>query len=375
MRAAREIRAAVVEKAGAPFTLIPATLDSCRDTEIIVRIVAVGICHTDLAVRDGGTPIPPFPAVLGHEGSGIVEEVGSKVTRLQPGDHVVLSFASCGHCQACSDNKPSRCAHFIAKNLSGCREDGSHTLHRADGPVSGSFFGQSSFASHVVVEERQAVRVDRDLPLELLAPLGCGLQTGAGTVLNRLCPAPGSSIVIFGLGTVGLAAVMAAKIAGCNPIVAVDLNQDRFNLAADFGATHLVNGARPDAVEHIREITGGGSQSVIEATGAATAIVNAVSSARRGGAVCLLGMAAPGTVISLPVEALMVGTIQTVTEGDSVPDTFIPKLIDYYRQGVFPFDRLVRYYDFADINLACDDSCAGRVVKPVLRLDREESPA
>ena len=331
-------------------------------------MVAVGICHTDLVIRSGLSPIPPLPAVLGHEGAGIVEEVGSAVSRVRPGDRVLLSFASCGHCRACMDNARSRCANFAQANLGGCRSDGSHALARTTGaPLSDNFFGQSSFASYTLVNETQVVRVEDDLPLELLAPLGCGLQTGAGTVLNRLKSQPGSSMVVFGVGTVGLAAVMAAKVADCATIIAIDRNSDRLAVASDLGATHTLRAGQDDVVEATLSITGGGADGVVEASGAASAVGGAIRSIRRGGSVCLLGFGAQTDIVSLPVAALMAGTIQTVIEGDSVPEVFIPQLIDLYRHGRFPFDRLIRYYDFADINTAVTDMEAGLVIKPVLR--------
>jgi len=363
----RNVVAAVTSEARASFSLERVSLDACRSHEVTVRMVAVGICHTDLVIRGGLSPIPALPAVLGHEGAGIVEEVGSAVSRVHPGDRVLLSFASCGHCRACMDNVRSRCANFVQANLSGCRSDGSHVFIRAGAPLSDNFFGQSSFASYTLVHETQVVRVADDLPLELLAPLGCGLQTGAGTVLNRLRPQPGSSMVVFGVGTVGLAAVMAAKVAGCATIIAIDRNAARLAVASDLGATHALRAGQDDVVEATLSITGGGADGVVEASGVASAVGDAIRSMRRGGSVCLLGFGAQTDIVSLPVSALMAGTIQTVIEGDSVPEVFIPQLIDLYRHGRFPFDRLIRYYDFADINTAVTDMEAGRVIKPVLR--------
>jgi aryl-alcohol dehydrogenase len=368
MESDRQIIAAVCAAHGEPFQLENVQLAPCRANEIIVRIVAVGMCHTDIAVRDGISPIPAFPAILGHEGAGIVEKVGESVTNLRPNDHVVLSFTSCGGCPACSANRPSRCENFALANFRGCRADNTHTHSRNGQAISGNFFGQSSFSTYALVDARNAVKVPDDVPLEILGPLGCGVQTGAGTVLNRLKPEPGSSMVIFGAGAVGLAAVMAAKLAGCNPIIAVDMRADRLDLATELGATHSLVARRPDLLSEITAITHGGARHVIEASGAAAAVSTAIQSVRAGGAVCLVGFTAPGTQITLPAAAFTKGTIQFVVEGDSVPAVFLPQLIEYYRQGRFPFDRLVKFYDFKDINKAADDAESGRVIKPVLRV-------
>lgn len=368
MKNGREVLAAVCLAPNEPFRFERVTLDDCRDDEVIVRIAAVGLCHTDLAIRDGLSPIPPFPSILGHEGAGIVEEIGRKVTRFKPDDRVVLSFTCCGHCGPCLRQTPSQCERFVEANLRGTRADGSHTHHWQERPVSGNYFGQSSFATHALVEERNLVRVPEDIPLAILAPLGCGVQTGAGTVLNRLKPEAGSSLLVFGAGTVGLAAVMAGNVCGCAPIIAVDLDAGRLEKAKEFGATHTLVAGSDDVVTQIIAITQGGAQHVVEACGAAPAVGHAIRSVRKGGAVCLLGFTPPEARVTIPVSALTMGSIQVVVEGDSVPQTFIPRLIALYREGRFPFDRLISCYEFSDLNIAAADSLSGKVIKPVLRV-------
>src|SRR5438309_488089 len=235
-----DVVAAVVKAKGEPFKIEQVQLDEPRADEVLVKVVGTGVCHTDLICRDQWYPVP-LPAVLGHEGSGVVEAVGSAVTKVQPGDHVVLSFVSCGECVACKEGAPAYCGGLYDLNFSGLRPDKTTALSSGGSPVHGHFFGQSSFATYALAYERNVVKVDRTAPLELLGPLGCGIQTGAGAVLNSLHPDAGSSIVVFGVGSVGLAAVMAAHVAGCTTIVAVDLKPSRLEAAKRVGATHVID--------------------------------------------------------------------------------------------------------------------------------------
>ena len=239
--------AAVVEAPGAPFTVRDIILDDTRPGEVLVRMIATGLCHTDLGVQAGGIPFP-LPGVLGHEGAGVVEEVGAGVTDVTPGDHVVLSFTSCGQCAGCRGGHPAYCLSWVPRNLiSGTRDDGSPTAMMNGTPIGGHFFGQSSFAAHALVDERSVVVVGRDAPLDILAPLGCGVQTGFGTVWNVLRPAPGSSLAVLGTGAVGLSAIMAANLLPLAAVVAVDRVPERLALARGLGATHTVNPTREDS--------------------------------------------------------------------------------------------------------------------------------
>ncbi len=354
-----KIRAAVVRNRG-PLQIEALEMEGPREDEVLVRLKATGICHTDIDFCDDWSGPP---AVLGHEGAGQVEEVGRRVTEVKPGDHVVLSYQSCGHCQPCRDGHPVNCEHFWEANFGLARLDGSNALERSG--VRGHFFGQSSFATHALATERNLVKVHKDLPLDLLAPLGCGLQTGAGTVMNSLHVPKGASIAIFGTGAVGLAAVMAARIAGADPIIGVDINPARLKLALELGATLAINNRNEDVASRIKEATGGGVDFVLEITGASSLYHLALEVLKAQGTVALI--ARPNGSTSLSQGRKTLGIIQ----GDAVPQNFIPKLIELYRAGQFPFDRLVKFYDFSEINRAMADARHGDTIKPVLRISQE----
>lgn len=366
-----QIQAALLRPAQAEFTIETVELDPPRADEVVVEISATGLCHTDLAVRDGVIARPAAPSILGHEGAGVVAAIGSAVSTVEVGDHVVLSFAACGTCAPCRAGRPAHCANFLAANFMGRRADGSCTHRQHGQEIYACFFGQSSFASHALVQERHVVKVPRDIPLELLGPLGCGLQTGAGTILNTLRPAPGSSVAIFGAGAVGLAALMAAKIAECSTIIAVDVHSVRLALARELGATHIINGRDADAVAQIKQITGIGADYVVEAAGVPDVIVQSIRACRRLGEVALLGVGRLDAPLPLVVGDLRTGAmIRSVIEGDSVPNVFIPQLIAFYRQGRLPFDRLIKFYELEQINDAAHDAETGRTIKPVIRMPR-----
>lgn len=363
-----QIKAAVVRDTSAPFVVETLTLDEPRADEILVRIVGAGVCHTDMVVRDQGYPVP-LPLVLGHEGSGVVERVGANVKTLQPGDHVVLSYANCGHCTNCLSGAPGYCESFYDQNFGGQRTDGSTPYKDAEGhAVCGCFFNQSSFGTHALVSERNAIKIPKDVPLELMGPLGCGIQTGAGAIMNALKPGVGSSIAVFGTGSVGLSAIMAAKAVGCTQIIAVDMNDARLELAEELGATHVINPASTNTLDKIREISGGGVQFSLECTSHPKVLRQAVDCLRIPGVCGLVGAAPLGTEVSLDMNTVLFGrTLRGIIEGDSVPKVFIPQLIELWRAGRFPFDRLVKYYALEDINQAVADSESGVVLKPILK--------
>lgn len=366
----REITAAVIEKTGAPFEIEEIELDAPRPDEILVRIVAVGICQTDVHVRDR-VPASGLPAVLGHEGSGIVEEVGVAVTYVKPGDRVVLSYDSCGQCRFCLSGRNSYCEQAMAINFGGSRLDGTNALRRAaGGEVHGHFFGQSSFATYALATERNVVKAPDDLPLELLGPLGCGLQTGAGAVLNSLRVPAGASIAILGTGAVGLAAVTAARVAGANPVIGVDIVPKRLALAAELGATHTIDAGKEDVRERIGEITRGtGVDFALEITALPEMLSLAVDILAPCGTAGQIGGGIPGAKAAIGMSRLLLGrSVRGIIQGDSIPRVFIPKLIEMYRRGEFPFDRLVRFYDFAQINEAVADAASGETIKPILRV-------
>lgn len=364
-----EINAAVIFETGGEFRLEQLDLCDPNDDEVLVRVAAVGICHTDLAGRAGHLPIPPPPSVFGHEGAGIVEKVGSRVTKVKPGDHVVLAWDYCGECSACKQGKVLYCLDFFQYNFHGARPDGTLTLRKGDQPIHGSFFNQSSFADFALASERNIVKVPQDIPLEKLAPMGCGVMTGAGAVINSLQPSPGSSIAVFGVGNVGMSAILAARVCGCTTIIAVDIFAERLELARELGATHTVNAREVNPVEAILALTRGGAEFSLECVGNPKVFRQAVDVLPRLGVCGLTGVVPPFTEVSLNMDLIMNGrTIKGILGGDAIPDLFIPKLIELYKQGRFPFDRLITFYPFNDINRAVEDMEAGRVMKPVLRL-------
>lgn len=362
-----DIKAAVVFEKSGEFSIEQIEMSEPLDDEVLVRTVAVGICHTDLAARDQHLPIP-LPSVFGHEGAGVVEKVGARVTKVQPGDHVAVSWDCCGVCPSCKSGKDSYCHNFFLHNFNGARPDGTATLNKADQVIHGSFFGQSSFAEFVLANERNVVKVRKDVPLEILGPLGCGVQTGAGAVMNALNTHAGASIAVFGAGTVGMSAILAALVRGCTTIIAVDINADRLELAKEMGATHTVNAGEADPVEVILDLTGGGAEFSLECVGNPAVLRQAVDVLPRCGVCGLLGAVPPGTEVKLNMDLIMNGrTVRGIIEGDAIPDLFIPKLIELYAQGRFPFDRLIKFYPFSDINKAVEDMEKGLVVKPVLK--------
>ena len=363
-----KITAAVTREKSGPFIVEEIELEEPRDNEVLVKVVGVGVCHTDLACRDQYFPVP-LPSVFGHEGSGIVEKVGKKVAKVKPGDPVVMSILNCGECVPCKQGKVGYCLNVYGANFSGGRLDGSTTMKKGSEVIHGSFFGQSSFATYALAEERNVVKVREDAPLEKLGPLGCGVQTGAGGVMVALHPNPGSSIAIFGMGSVGLSAVLGAVVCGCTKIIGIDVNPDRLKFSKELGATHVVNPKEVDSVKAIQEITGGGANYTLECTGIPQVFRQAVDALCITGTCGLIGVSPLGTEVSLDMNGILFGrTVRGIMEGDAIPDIFIPQMVELYMQGRFPFDKLIQFYSFNDINKAVEDSEKGIVLKPVLRL-------
>lgn len=364
-----QIQAAVVRAKAAPMEIETLTLEDPREDEILVRLVATGICHTDIAMRDQAYPVPQ-PIVLGHEGAGIVERAGARVTRVKAGDPVVMTFDSCGHCLSCLEHAPSYCHDFFAYNFAGLRADGSVALRHGAEKVHSHFFGQSSFATHALCRERNIVKLPEGAPLDLVGPLACGIQTGAGSILNGLKVGSGESIAIFGAGSVGLSAVMAARLTGAATIIAVDLKEARLALARELGATHTIDASRENAVEAILAITGTGAQYALEVTGAAPVVRQALESLAPRGICGIAGAFPLGTEIRIDLVHLMTAgrTLRGLVEGEANSAVFIPRLIELNAQGRFPFERLIRHYDFADINRAIADAEEGVAIKPILRM-------
>jgi len=362
------ITAAVATDTGEPLTVQQLQLDDLRPDEVRVRMVATGVCHTDAIVRDGIYPTP-LPAVLGHEGAGVVEAVGDAITTVEPGDHVVLSAAYCGTCKKCRAGLVAYCENLMAEDFGGRRRDGSTSLSSEAGPVSSHFFGQSAFATYANVVGTSVIKVDPSAPLATLAPLGCGLQTGAGAVLNELRPEAGSSLVVFGVGAVGSAAIMAARVAGCTTVIGVDLHDSRLELAEEIGATHTTNPATADVAAEIAKITGGeGVNYALDTTAVPAVLRQAANALAIRGTLALVGAAKPGTDVNFEIGSSLVKgwAFKTVVQGSAVPQVFIPRLVELWQQGRFPFDKLVQTYALEDINTAFADSESGKVIKPVV---------
>ncbi len=365
------IEAAVTRAKHAPMSLEILELQEPRADEILVRLVATGVCHTDIAMRDQAYPVPQ-PIVLGHEGAGIVERVGGSVTRVEPGDHVVMSYDSCGRCASCLANAATYCHGFFPHNFLGSRSDGSTALSREGESIHSHFFGQSSFATHAICRERNVVKVPEDIALELLGPLACSIQTGAGAVINALKIGTGRSFAVFGAGSVGLSAVMAARVAGATTIVAVDIKSQRLALARELGATHTIDASKEQPAEAIVALSGAGVDYTLETTALPHVIRQAVESLAPRGTCGIVGACPGGTEMTLDVLHIMTAgrTIRGIVEGDAVPQTFVATIIELYRQGRFPFDKLVTFYPFDRIDDAVRDSENGSVVKAVVRMGR-----
>lgn len=360
-----QLQAAVLRTHDGPFTLETLEMAGPRPHEILVRIVGTGFCHTDVLPRSPEFLAQP-PMICGHEGAGVVEAIGSAVTEVVVGDHVITSFDSCGRCDNCRAAHPAYCRNFFALNLTGRPIDGVDTVIDANGmPVSSRWFGQSTFASHALVTERNTVKVDKDLPLTLLGPLGCGVQTGAGAILEALNVGAGSTVAVFGAGGVGLSAVMAARVAGAGRIIAVDLHQSRLETALEVGATEVILGSDTDVAKQIRKLTGGGVQYAVDSTAVPSVITSALSALRPTGTLGLVG--AGSRPLTLAPDALSSGkNVMGILEGDVTPHLFLPRLIELWRQGRFPFDRIIQTYPMSDINTAEADSLSGATIKPVL---------
>lgn len=363
-------RAALIQKTGGPITLEDLILSSLNPDEVLVKLVATGVCHTDVSFVNR-----PFladkPIILGHEGAGYVEAVGAQVTSLKVGDPVVLSFDSCGHCESCDSHHPAYCHNFVAHNFLGQRHDGSTAWTGANGPVRHAFFGQSSFATRSVCREQNVIKLDTDEDLELMGPLGCGLQTGAGAVLNVLKPEPQESIAIFGAGSVGLAAVMAAKALGVSCIVAVDIKDSRLEMARSLGATHTVNPvAVDDLVSAVKSCANPGMHYSLDTTANMNVLRQATEVLRHRGTCGFVGGATAEAEICVNSRDMMINgkTLRGIIEGDSDPHRFIPELIALYRAGKFPMDKLARYYPLDAIHQAIEDAESGEAIKAILRM-------
>lgn len=359
-----KIQAAVVHGEGAPFVMEEIELAEPRAGELKIKIVACGVCHTDDKARNGY--FTPFPAVLGHEGAGIVEAVGEGVTGFKEGDHVVLSYPYCCECDNCKKGKPYYCYRSTELSFFGKFKDGYTPLSQNGTPIH-SFFGQSSFATYAIVPVNNAVKVDKEIDLKRMAPLGCGIQTGAGAIVNALQPTAEDTVVIFGTGTVGLSAIMGAAVVGCKKIIAVDIIDERLQIAKEYGATDIINSKTtedvPGAVRALTDTKG--ADFALDTTGVESCTQNALKSLHTGGkGACV---AASRRLTLDPAPSYLIGRSWSyLIEGEAVPQDFIPRMIQWYKEGRFPIDRMITYYPFEKINEAFEDTKKGIATKAVL---------
>lgn len=363
-----EIKAAVLSGIGEQFTVEAVDLGAPAADEVVVEIAGAGICHTDLAVKEGHLPFP-LPGVLGHEGSGTVVAVGADVTSVSVGDKVAISYNSCGVCKQCAKGAPAYCVHFMEFNFGGVRADGSSAVASAGNSLGSNFFGQSSLGTHAIAHERNVVKLPDDAPIELVGPLGCGIQTGAGAVLNSLDVQPGSSVVVAGGGAVGLAAVLAAVVREAEFIIVVEPFEARRKLALDLGATHAIDPGVAPISEQVRAIVPAGVEYAVDTTAALPVLDQLLLSLGARGTLGLIGVPAnPEAVLPVAlIPAVLQGlTVRGITEGDADPQVFIPYLLDLYRQGKFPFDKLISTVPLSQINEAVAAQQRGELLKVVL---------
>jgi aryl-alcohol dehydrogenase len=359
------VTAAVCRAGSDPFELEELAIDDPRPDEVGVRFTAAGLCHTDLEVAAGRMPTP-LPVVAGHEGAGVVEAVGAAVRGFAPGDRVVASFSSCGTCRNCRNGLPAYCPHHFPLNFGAQRADGSTGLRDATGqPVHDHFFGQSSFAGYGLCRPSSLVQVSGTAVADhVLAPLGCGVITGAGAVWNVLRVSPGATVAVFGAGAVGLSAVMAAVVAGAARIIVSDPQPARLELALRLGATDVLDRADADL---IRELTSGtGVEFSVECTGVPEVMSTAVAALAPLGSAAILGVA-PDADLRTNAFALLEGrTVTGSIVGHQAPAVLVPRVLDLHDRGRFPLEELIRTYPLTDINKAVDDVRAGTTVKAVL---------
>ncbi len=371
-----KIRAAILRSMGAkrpyiqsqPLVMEEIDLDPPGPGEVLVRIAAAGLCHSDLSVINGDRP-RPMPMALGHEAAGVVAGLGPGVEDLAIGDHVVLVFMpSCGHCLPCAEGRPALCEPGAAANGKGVLLSGGTRLH-CDSGIVYHHMGCSAFADHAVVSRRSLVRIDKDLPLTQAALFGCAVLTGVGAVVNTARVQAGQSVAVLGLGGVGLSALLGAIAAGAGQVIAVDIAEAKLEIARKLGATAMVNAKDRDAVEQVRELTGGGAEFVFEMAGSVRALEQALHMTRRGGTTVTAGLPPPDAVLPVNVVRL-VGEERTLKGsyiGTSVPVRDVPRYIALYRAGKLPVDRLMSgTLQVDDINLGFDRLHNGTVIRQII---------
>ena len=366
-----KIKAAETRGAASDFTIEELDLAAPEANEVMVRIHGVGVCHTDIAARDQQIPVQ-LPAVLGHEGAGTVEQVGANVTKVKPGDHVVLTYIACGQCSPCENNHQSHCEAFVPLNFLGSRLDGSKALKNGDEEISSHFFGQSSFGSLAIAYEDNVIKVRDDAPLDLLGPLGCGIQTGAGSIMRSMACEAGSAVAVVGGGAVGLSAVLGAVVQGCNPIIVIEPHENRRQLAMELGATHTINPiGEQDLTKKIRDIVPTGVNYALDSTCIQDVITSILGAMAAGGTLGLVGVPRPESPeLSFDILTMLLSgiSVKGISEGGADPEEFIPTMVDLFMNGKFPFDKLCKSYLLEDINQAVHDQHDGSCIKAILQL-------
>ena len=364
--------AAVLYQANTPLQLEEVSLDGPREDEVLVRVAATGACHSDYHVMNGdwhGRDFP-LPTVLGHEASGVVEKVGPGVNHVRPGDRIILSFAaSCGRCRRCVSGQPHLC-HGFPDSRPGTMPDGTRRLRRGDTELNHFGGGMSSFAELSLIHKSAAIPIRPDMPLDRAALIGCAVMTGVGAVLNTARVEPGATMAVFGTGGVGLSVVQGGALASASRIIAVDLRDNKLGYARGVGATDTINASQQDAVEAIRELTGGtGVDYAFDAIGLPGVSRQAYDAVRRGGTAVVVGMAPTGSEIPVPAAiAAQEKTVKGCFYGSTRPSVDFPRLVDFYMQGKLKLDQMVTHrYQLEEINeafaaLARGDNARGVIV-------------
>jgi S-(hydroxymethyl)glutathione dehydrogenase/alcohol dehydrogenase len=363
-------RAAVMYEGGKPLVVEELQLEEPRAGEVLVRVAAAGVCHSDLSIARGRLNTP-VPAVLGHEGAGVVEAVGPGVTNVAVGDHVAFLYrAACGECAHCHRGTPALCAQGVRLRVEGTLVDGTTRFKTADGTPVHHFSGVSAFAEQTILPATAVARVSKDLSLETLAIVGCAVMTGAGAVLNAAKMPAGAQAVVFGCGGVGLSAIQGARIAGASRLIAVDIAADKLELAREMGATHTIDGSREEVVERVRELTGGqGADYGFETAGIVATLEQAIDSVRAGGMVVAVGIPSATASIEIPLAPFVGGekTLRGSMYGTCNFAIDLPMLVDLYRGGSLMLDELVgRSMGLDEVNAALDGLEAGDVARTVL---------
>jgi alcohol dehydrogenase len=376
MLRAMKVRAAVLREMGQsppyaesrPLEITEVELDPPGPGELLVRVGAAGLCHSDLSVINASRP-RVMPMVLGHEAAGEVVEVGSDDTGFAVGDHVVMAFVpSCGRCEPCESGRAALCEPGAAANTAGTLLSGQRRWHDTDGGTLHHHLGVSAFADHTVVSARSAVKVDSALPFEIAALFGCAVLTGVGAVVNSANVQTGESVAVFGLGGVGLAAVLGARLAGAGTLVAIDVVDEKLTLARELGATHAVK-AGPDAVAQVRAITGGGAEKVIETVGSEKVLEQAYVATRRGGTTVTVGLPHPDRMLSIPAVSLVAEerTLRGSYLGSCVPDRDLPRFFGLHADGRLPVEALLTHrLTLDEVNEGFDRLVSGHAVRQAI---------